>query len=94
VIGDAFWGMTPWELRTIIESEGERLEDEYRSALNVAWHGAGFQRSKKLPDLKKIMRRRDRQPVKRAVDEHALMAVMLAHNARVRREKSGDGQTR
>jgi hypothetical protein len=85
--------MTPWELAQITAAEGERLRDEYRIAIDVAWHGAAFERSKKLPDLKKLTRR-DRGPVKRPkVNEDRLMSMMQAHNARVRQAKKDASQS-
>lgn len=84
---DEFWVATPWMVGVAVAAEGERIEEEYRTALNVAWHGAAFQRSKKMPDLRKVMRR-DRGPVKRPkVNEDRLISMMQAHNARVRQAK-------
>lgn len=89
--------MTPAQLRAAADGYGDRRETDFIEALSVAWHGAALQRAKKLPKLKTLqagVRRRSPDRGHRArANEEALKAFIMAHNARVAREKAKNGET-
>lgn len=55
-----FYAMTPRELALVLEGERWRVQQRGREAIGDAWQLAQYMRSKKLPDLKGVLKRYDR----------------------------------
>lgn len=55
ILPDAFWRMTPFELRLCIEASNESLADEMRKLLWLAWHTGYLGRVDKFPHLSELM---------------------------------------
>jgi len=53
---DEFWSSTVYETREFIRARGEEDERCYQLAIWHAWHVIAFDRSKRLPDLKNLLR--------------------------------------
>jgi hypothetical protein len=72
--------MTPWQTGKAIGAHSEKLQADYANAISIAWHGAAFERSKKLPELRDIMQKLlpNRKPKK--LDEKLLVAYLNAYN--------------
>ncbi|GAH06867.1 unnamed protein product [marine sediment metagenome] len=49
--------LTPYKTRVWIEGRLDGITDQYKLAAWQAWHMAAFSRTKKLPDLEKLMRK-------------------------------------
>ena len=47
--------MTPYQTRLAFEGVSERAQDEFKKLGWVAWHGAAFQRAKRMPSLADVM---------------------------------------
>lgn len=54
---DAVMRLTVREMAAFAKGHKRRSDMDYRLALWSAWHGALFARSKKLPDLDKLLRK-------------------------------------
>lgn len=84
-----FWAMTPWQLGKAIAAHSEALQAEYANAISIAWHGAAFERSKKLPELSDIMQKLLPRPKAKKLDEKLLVAYLNAYNRRQGRANGG-----
>jgi hypothetical protein len=52
--------MTPWQSSTLLEVEADAHRARYDLAIFTAWHTEAFARTKKLPDLAKLLARKGR----------------------------------
>src|SRR3546814_11841006 len=48
---DSFWRQTPRTLKAIMAGYSARVKWDHRERMSAAWHGAAFERSKKMPKL-------------------------------------------
>ena len=64
-----FWRLTPWLLNELLDAEGDAQRADYDRALFTAWHVEAFARTKRLPDLKKLLDRRPAVASRAAVAE-------------------------
>ena len=92
---DQFWAMTAREVSVVIRGAVWRQRQEARRGIITAWRTAAFSRAEKLPDLKSIIRRFDREtegpPQQQAPEEvwRTLKAIAMDKGLRVtRHEKS------
>lgn len=51
-----FWASTPYLTRLAVEAASERVKDGYRRALIAAYHVALWQRSKRMPPLRRVLK--------------------------------------
>ena len=68
-----FWRTTPWVIGQLIDAEADEVKAAYDMALFAAWHVEAFARTKKLPELRKLLDRG--KPPPSAVDAR-VRAVM------------------
>ena len=50
-----FWSMTPYQTRLYFNGWVEHQKEVVKLSLSNSWYSAAFQRSKKLPDLEKVI---------------------------------------
>lgn len=58
--------MTPWQSSALLDAEGDRQRDRFDLALFAAWHVEGFARTKRLPDLARLL---ERKPARSTTDD-------------------------
>jgi hypothetical protein len=51
---DSFWDITTREANLRIEAVAKRWEREHNGRVWLAWHTAALQRTKRLPDIRKM----------------------------------------
>jgi hypothetical protein len=68
--------MTPWQSSTLLEVEADAQRARYDLALFAAWHTEAFARTKKLPDLAKLLARTTDKP--KPADLFAKFKAVLA----------------
>lgn len=68
-----FWELTPAELELTIKAYNENKKEKQEERLILTWLGAAWQRSKKMPDIKKILNKTPTQ--KKMTDEEMLEQV-------------------
>ena len=56
---EEFWEMTPLELTICIETFVETHTERFKEAVTVAYLNAAWQRSKKMPGLKGVLKKID-----------------------------------
>lgn len=74
-----FWKLTPREFAAVLEGQHRRELRQFSADVAAQYYGEQFARSKKLPDLERVLRRIAGQTVKeeeKSPDE--LLAVMRA----------------
>ena len=49
-----------------VEAFNDKQDEHYNDLLYVAWHTAAFQRQKKMPSLKSILKKKRKKPVKKS----------------------------
>ena len=54
---DQFWTMTPREFGAFMRGRAASDRRTLAILMNAAWHGVGFSRTKRLPNLANLMRR-------------------------------------
>lgn len=81
--------MTPRQLSRYYAGLAIRRRDELKSGLTLAWYGAAFERSKKLPALDKIYERIDRATGvrKKVMTWQAMAAVAKGYTQRINRDR-------
>src|SRR3546814_4003236 len=52
---DSFWRQTPRTLKAIMAGYSARVKWAHRERMSAAWHGAAFERSKKMPKLIEVL---------------------------------------
>src|SRR3546814_8495349 len=52
---DSFWRQTPRTLKAIMAGYSARVKWDHRERMSAAWHGAAFERSKKMPKLTEVL---------------------------------------
>src|SRR3546814_270114 len=52
---DSFWRQTPRTLEAIMAGYSARVKWDHRERMSAAWHGAAFERSKKMPKLTEVL---------------------------------------
>lgn len=50
-----FWTMTPHAFGLWTEGWSQRVQMDGERGMALAWHGAAFQRAKRLPQLKQVL---------------------------------------
>ena len=55
--GEAFWGLSPYELSLQFRGARQRMDGWYELGLFVAWHVAMFTRAKTLPPLAPLLKK-------------------------------------
>lgn len=76
-----FWDMTPVELAITIDAYVEHETAEFKQGLTMAYMGASWQRSKKMPRLETVLNKVDgttRRKKKKAQTPQEMMAVFKA----------------
>jgi hypothetical protein len=61
---DAFWSLTPREMRLHFEAAAIRAEREYQRDAWLAWHIAALSRAKRMPTLKKLLQTDKAKPLR------------------------------
>lgn len=69
-----FWDSTYRELYAAFQGDAIRRRRDRQEAISAAWHGAAFERSKRLPDIRAILRKME--PM-REMTNHELRASIL-----------------
>jgi len=76
-----FWELTPRELGLALDGAAQREDRDLDRLLTAAWHGAAFERAKRLPKLDRVLRR-GRLPKSRSRrSADSLLAKVRAVNA-------------
>ena len=73
-----FWQMTPWQLGVVLEAQADDAKARHELAMATAWHAAAFQRAKKMPSLREVL--------KPKISGKALDAKVLATMSQFRRK--------
>lgn len=76
-----FWQLTPWQFGILLEAYSDKEKQDFDVAVWLVWHGAYFERAKKLPRLKDFMQGSKKQS--KGIDETAIMARLKAYQKRV-----------
>lgn len=80
--------MTPYELMLAVEEYQDRMRIEHEARIVQAYMTAAWQRAKRMPSLKKVLRdAQPKQPMKQQSPEEMLAVIIQMHKAL---EKGGD----
>ena len=72
-----FWNTTPYEFSIIVEGYVERKQQDYDLAITQAYMAAKLVWTKKLPDLKKLLGKKES---KKAMTDDQMMKMCMALN--------------
>lgn len=72
-----FWDTTPYEFSIIVEGYAEKKQQDYDLAITQAYMTAKLVWTKKLPDLKKLIGKRE---PKEAMTDNQMMKMCMALN--------------
>lgn len=81
----AFWTLTPYRLRLIVDAHAELLADRQAFDLSLAWHIAAFDRQKTLPPLARVLGRG------KGDDKSDMNASLLSAFAPITKRAGGTG---
>lgn len=85
-----FWDMTPLELTVSVEAFVETHSERFKEAVTVAYMNAAWQRSKKMPGLKGVLRKIDgntskgKRKVQTAEEMYAVAVEMTKNLSKAR----------
>src|SRR3546814_76848 len=84
---DSFWRQTPRTLKAIMAGYSARVKWDHRERMSAAWHGAAFERSKKMPKLTEVLGDEEK-PKQRSNDQ------MLQMLRSIQKQSGGDRKDR
>jgi len=61
--------MTPWHLKTCVNSTADKLQSEHNHRMGIAWYTAAFHRAAKLPKLKDVIGEKKQVVKQRPLDD-------------------------
>lgn len=87
-----FWDLTFREVFNVLQAAARRRREERMLAVFHAWHGAAFDRQKRLPDLTGILRKMEPPRVMSPREQRAsILGIAHAMGAKVRYVKKAGG---
>jgi hypothetical protein len=74
VTPEAFWNLTHRETYAVIAGDAIRRRRDRQAIMWGAWHGAAFERSKRMPDLRAILRKME--PMREMTNREMRASIM------------------
>jgi hypothetical protein len=81
--------MTPWQLSVLMDAETDAQRMRYDLAVFTAWHVEAFARTKKLPDLGKLLARKSSLAPESAQDLATKIKTVMGMFPRAMKVDSG-----